>query len=241
MRLVGASLAAGGICSAVALGVLLLATIATGEAASAWLPATATSTAPESPSATVASAVAVPETSEVHVSSAQDEQSTLPADAMLVVAAPPSDSPPGVQASAVVAAESLVENPTLAASLVDLINNARTREGLPALEVDRSLAVVAHARAEDLVGNGYFDHYSPAGESAFSELALRGIRYRLAGENLARNTYPETRTVQAAFDGLMASPTHRANILEPRFARIAVSAVRSGKTWLYVTVFVDGR
>jgi len=56
------------------------------------------------------------------------------------------------------------------------------------------------------VANGYFDHYAPDGSSAFSELAARGLRYRLAGENLARNNYPDSRTVEAAYEGLMASP-----------------------------------
>jgi len=46
--------------------------------------------------------------------------------------------------------------------------------------------------------------------------AARGLRYRLAGENLARNNYPDSRTVEAAYEGLMASPGHRANILEAR-------------------------
>ena len=38
---------------------------------------------------------------------------------------------------------------------------------------------------------------------------------------------------------LMGSPGHRANILEPRFARAGVAVVRAGKVWFYVTVFAD--
>ncbi|PWB45127.1 MAG: hypothetical protein C3F10_07965 [Dehalococcoidia bacterium] len=126
-----------------------------------------------------------------------------------------------------------------AVGLLDAMNAARIAEGLPALEWDTTLEDVAYARARNLVVNGYFDHYAPDGESAFSELAARGVSYGLAGENLARNNYPEPRTVAAAFDGLMASPGHRANILEERFSRVAVAAVRDGRMWLYVTVFMD--
>ena len=90
-----------------------------------------------------------------------------------------------------------------------------------------------------MIGNGYFDHYAPDGESAFTELAARDIQYRLAGENLARNNYADARTVGAAFDGLMASAGHRANILEPRFSSVGVAAVQSGKMWIYVTVFLN--
>ncbi|MGE3074046.1 MAG: CAP domain-containing protein [Dehalococcoidia bacterium] len=123
--------------------------------------------------------------------------------------------------------------------LFDLMNAARRDEGLAALEWDESLEEVAYARAANLVENGYFDHYAPDGESAFSELAARGIRYRLAGENLARNNYLETKTVAAAYEGLMNSPGHRANILEERFSSVGVATVKDGKMWIYVTVFLN--
>lgn len=131
------------------------------------------------------------------------------------------------------------EDTAKAGALLDLMNQQRLKDGLPVLRSNAALERVALARANNLVANGYFDHYSPDGESAFSELAARDIQYRLAGENLARNNYPESRTVQAAFDGLMASPGHRANILEPRFTQAGVAAVRNGKLWVYVTVFMD--
>lgn len=154
---------------------------------------------------------------------------TTPAPAASVEALPSSiEQPAGVLGAA-----------DKAAALVDAMNSARAAEGLPPFERDAALEDVAYARARNLVLGGYFDHYGPDGESAFSELAARGIVYGLAGENLARNNYPEARTVAAAFDGLMASPGHRANILEPRFSRAGVAAVRDGRIWLYVTVFMD--
>lgn len=129
--------------------------------------------------------------------------------------------------------------PSKATALLEKMNAARSEAGLPALERDATLDDVALARARNLVENGYFDHYSPEGESAFSELGARGVRYRLAGENLARNNYIESRTVQAAYDGLMASPGHRANILEAGFSQVGVAVVQNGKIWIYVTVFLN--
>jgi uncharacterized protein YkwD len=126
-----------------------------------------------------------------------------------------------------------------AVELLAAMNAARAQAGLEPLAWDPDLAAVALARARDLIEHDYFDHYGPDGRSAFSELAARGIRYGLAGENLARNNYAEAKTVQAAFQGLMGSPGHRANILEPRFTRVGVAAVRSGRVWLYVTIFAD--
>lgn len=123
--------------------------------------------------------------------------------------------------------------------LFEQMNNARADEGLPPFEWDDQLAAVAASRAASLARNGYFDHYGPDGSSAFSELTARGIAYRLAGENLARNNYGAATTAAVAFEALMGSPGHRANILEPRFNRSGVAAVRDGRYWLYVTVFTD--
>ena len=132
-----------------------------------------------------------------------------------------------------------VSSPEKSDALLRLMNDARRAQGAAALEPDEELDDIALVRARSLAAIGYFDHYAPDGTSAFSELAVRGRRYRLAGENLARNNYPEARTVRAAFDGLMASPGHRANILEQRFARVGVAAALSGRVWIYVTVFTD--
>lgn len=133
----------------------------------------------------------------------------------------------------------LVSNGAKAGALLDEMNSARIAAGLVALEPNAALADVALTRARNLVSNGYFDHYAPDGESAFTELAARGIGYRLAGENLARNNYSDSRTAQASFDALIASPGHRANILGERFASVGVAAVLSDHMWVYVTVFKD--
>ena len=119
------------------------------------------------------------------------------------------------------------------------MNDARASMGLPSLIRDSRLDAVARTRAEDLARRNYFAHVGPDGASAFTELQARGIVYRLAGENLARNNFPADRTVAVAFEGLMASAGHRANILEPAFRYVGVAVLRVGKTWLYVTVFVD--
>ena len=129
--------------------------------------------------------------------------------------------------------------PEKAAELLEKMNEARRLEGLPPLRTEGGLESVAQVRADDLVKRAYFAHYSPDGRSAFSELAARGITYRLAGENLARNNYADAKTVEEAFAALMASPGHRANILEPRFTAAGVVAVRAGQMFVYVMVFKD--
>lgn len=189
----------------------------------------------------------------------------VPSSAAVPSAAQPRDTPPDTTVSLTAAAQATPPHPVTApaadpvqslpagietpvevapapeqaTALLDAMNAARRREGRDELTRDSGLDAVAMVRARNLVTQGYFAHYGPDGESAFSELGARGITYGLAGENLARNNYPEARTVRAAFDGLMASPGHRANILEGRFTRVGVAAVRDGRVWVYVTVFMD--
>ncbi|MCK9520606.1 MAG: CAP domain-containing protein [Dehalococcoidia bacterium] len=136
-------------------------------------------------------------------------------------------------------AETPVQLTAKASALFDAMNAARADAGESPLAWSPELEAVALVRAAHLARHSYFDHYGPDGTSAFSELATRGISYQLAGENLARNNYPDSHTVTTAFEALMASPGHRANILESRFSRAAVAAVRNGGMWLYVTVFMD--
>ncbi len=126
-----------------------------------------------------------------------------------------------------------------AAELLERMNGARIVAGAGPLLRDPALDAVAKRRAEDLLALNYFGHYGPGGESAFTELRSRGIRYHIAGENLARNNHSDAETAVVAFESLMASPGHRANILEPRYHRAGVAAVPHGDLWLYVTIFTD--
>jgi uncharacterized protein YkwD len=126
-----------------------------------------------------------------------------------------------------------------AAALFEKMNSARLGAGSPTLLRYSELDAVAMARAQDLLALDYFDHYGPGGGSAFTELRARGIRYLIAGENLARNNHDDDETVTVAFESLMGSPGHHANIIEPRYHRVGVAAVLTGDVWLYVTIFTN--
>jgi uncharacterized protein YkwD len=243
-RIFGAWLALGAICSAAALAVHVLpgAMPNPRDAEAATAKATPGEEQP-TPEPRVAPAMASADTVSPPPA-APPATAPRPADGA-IEPEPVDDGPPAAPVAPVATVSSVVAveaGSTIAdaqaLALLGLMNEARVREGLAPLARDSSLDAVALARAEDLVAQGYFDHYSPQGASAFSELAERGIAYRLAGENLARNNYPEATTVAVAFDGLMASPGHRANILEPVYESAGVAAVRRGAFWLYVTVFV---
>lgn len=62
-----------------------------------------------------------------------------------------------------------------------------------------------------------------------------GIRYRTAGGNLALGA-----TTEDAEVGLLSSPSHRANLLNPRFVRIGVGTMDGGRNGqMFVQEFTD--
>lgn len=120
-------------------------------------------------------------------------------------------------------------------AMLELVNGERAAAGLSPLEADGALTAVGRAHAVEMFNEGYFAHESPVTGSPFDRLDAAGYGYRLAGENLAFAP-----NVVIAHEGLMNSPGHRANILEPGFGRVGIAAVRSSEHGvMFVQVFAD--
>jgi uncharacterized protein YkwD len=131
---------------------------------------------------------------------------------------------PGVQPASQVAG--YLDGRSFAQRVVDLTNRERSIRGLPPLEVKFGLQYVAQKRSTDMIVRGYFDHVDPQGHDPFWLLRQNGVRYQTAGENIARGQ----RTPEDVVRDWMNSPGHRANILNPRFGAIGVSAVQNSQT-----------
>lgn len=113
-------------------------------------------------------------------------------------------------------------------AVLELANEARREAGVAPLRRDRSLRAVGEAHARDMYTRGFFRHTTPecgdarAGcEDPFDRMRRAGIEYRVAGENLALAA-----TATKAHDGLMASPTHRANLLAHEYRRVGIAVLR---------------
>jgi uncharacterized protein YkwD len=111
-------------------------------------------------------------------------------------------------------------DPAAEAAMLALVNDERTKRGLKPLRMDERLREVARRHSRDMLRRGYFGHLSPEGVSPFERMTEGGVRYLAAGENLALAP-----TVEIAHAGLMQSPGHRANILQPHFRRIGIGAL----------------
>ena len=93
------------------------------------------------------------------------------------------------------------------------------------LQWDSCLAAKAVMRARRLVSRGYFEHEdpqtgkNPVWASVNQCVPIDRRRFKIpAGENLAKGIDTPTNIHRA----LMDSPTHRKNILDPRFNRLGV-------------------
>ena len=128
-----------------------------------------------------------------------------------------------------------VTNSTVVAyekEVVRLVNEIRAENGLQKLEYDWELSRVARYKSQDMKDNGYFSHTSPVYGSPFQMMKNFGIRYKSAGENIAKG-YPSP---QAVVNGWMNSSGHRANILNPSFTHIGVGYVADGRYWTQMFV-----
>ena len=118
----------------------------------------------------------------------------------------------------------------LEARMLELVNEERSKHGLKILKADPEIQVVARAHSRDMFARGYFSHVSPEGKSPFDRMKAGGIRYLSAGENLAL-----AQTLSIAHTGLMNSPGHRANILQPTFGRLGIGILDGGIRGLMIT------
>lgn len=120
--------------------------------------------------------------------------------------------------------------PELEAAMLELVNKERQKEGLQPLEWDAELVPVARAHSRDMFLQGYFAHENKEGLTPAQRIKKAGIRFRTAGENLALGP-----TIKRCHTGLMNSPGHRANILNPAYGRIGIGVLDGGIHGLMIT------
>lgn len=107
------------------------------------------------------------------------------------------------------------------AATLCLVNRERQDRGLSALRWNGHLEAAAQAHTESMVQGGYFEHVGPGGDTPLSRMRRYGYIYNSqigyeVGENIGWGSLwlGTPRAVVAAW---MASPGHRANILDPHF------------------------
>lgn len=121
----------------------------------------------------------------------------------------------------------------LPAVIVDLTNGERDTASLGILSRNSVLDIAAQLKAEDMAKNSYFAHYSPAGVSPWHWFGIVGYNFVHAGENLAIHFSDSDDIV----DAWMASPSHRANIMNGNYTEIGIGTAE-GTYQGFKTIYV---
>ncbi|WP_416481493.1 CAP domain-containing protein [Streptomyces sp. CL12] len=130
-----------------------------------------------------------------------------PSPAPTKTAAPTPTTPP-VTVSAQAAAE---------AEVLKLVNDERAKAGCSALSANSALTNLAESFSDDMAARGFFSDTDPDGKSPWDRATAAGVT-GLGAENIARGPADPAAVVKA----WMASPEHRANILNCDFHTLGV-------------------
>jgi len=107
-----------------------------------------------------------------------------------------------------------------------LVNQERTNRGEAPLQPNAHLQQSARSHTESMAFGDYFEHDGPSGDTPLSRMIASGyipnsqIGYEI-GENIGWGTF-SLATPRAIVAAWMASPGHRANILDVHFRDTAV-------------------
>jgi uncharacterized protein YkwD len=112
------------------------------------------------------------------------------------------------------------------AATLCLINRQRAMHGEHPLRPNRRLRRAAQAHSASMASEDYFEHVGPRGQTPLARMRSVGyisssrVGYEV-GENIAWGTLrlASPRAIVAAW---MASPGHRANILDPRYRETGI-------------------
>lgn len=123
------------------------------------------------------------------------------------------------------------------AQLLDLLQATRREQGLPPLEVDARIDAVARAHSVDMHDHDFIAHTSPTTGSAADRVRGASIQTGLVLENIGRGY-----SAAEIHRGLLASPGHRANIINPDANTVGLGVVEDvsdGRTaYIATEVFV---
>ncbi len=121
--------------------------------------------------------------------------------------------------------------------IIELTNSERSKAGLNTLQENQSLNQAAAAKASNMFAENYWAHFAPSGKTPWDFINGAGYRFSVAGENLAKN-FTNSQDVVTAW---MNSPTHRDNIVNPKYRDIGIAVedgtINGEQTTLVVQMF----
>jgi|GEM_PF-508517 len=125
--------------------------------------------------------------------------------------------------------------------LLQAINQQRAAAGLQPVQISGPVTDIARARSGDMAQRNYFSHTTPEGKNFLAMMTDKGIRYKYAGEILARNNYSDAEATKIALDSYLGSAPHKAIMLDGRFNQVGVGYTKSDEDGMhyFAVIFVQ--
>lgn len=121
------------------------------------------------------------------------------------------------------------------AQLLKMVNAARMSEKISPLSRSKDLDAIARAHASAMQEKKVLAHDLGAGGLA-ARIQTAGLHFTGYGENIARAQSPAR-----AHRVIWASPSHRSNVVDPRYAQIGIGVVEAAGTLWVCEVFATKR
>jgi hypothetical protein len=123
-------------------------------------------------------------------------------------------------------------------AMLGRINAVRAEASLAPLQRSAQLDAVAREHSLDMSARGVIEHVSPVSGTPADRVQRASISASTIAENVALH-----QSTASAFDALMNSPGHRANILSAEITHVGISSVRAEQgvyvTQLFATIRVE--
>jgi uncharacterized protein YkwD len=115
---------------------------------------------------------------------------------------------------------------TAESTLWQLMNGARSNNGMAPVQQHGTLVSLARWRSSDMLAKDYFSHtIAGCGCLVYAYYDSNGLGYQWAGENIGWNSgLDDSYSPVRVHEKFMESPGHRANVLDPRFTHGGVGA-----------------
>ncbi len=109
--------------------------------------------------------------------------------------------------------------------VLNLINQARTSEGLSTLKPESRLKAAALEHSLDMACNDFVEHYGSDGQTYQTRVSNQGYRYSTVTENIYAGNPAFGGDPNGAFNWWMNSQIHRAAILNSKYTNIGITYI----------------
>ena len=119
-----------------------------------------------------------------------------------------------------------------------LLNQARSQNGVSPLRLDAELSAIARKHSEHMRDEGFFGHVDPEGHNFVFRVQSAGVSFAAVAENIARTT-DSAAPADLAHRLFLRNEAHRENMLNPIFTEVGVGVAIQGHTYWITQLYLE--